>query len=129
MRIGPAARLLLEQAHLTAAQVHGSGPHHIVTKGDVLAAVEAAARGGALPAQVGDARAAGRGTGDMCAHLGGCLMRGSAGEQQPYMVAAALHVRGHGGNNRMVGWQWGGEWRAERIARSKPQEGCSIHFC
>lgn len=38
--LGPAARLLLESAGLSVEDVQPSGPHGIVTKGDVLAAIE-----------------------------------------------------------------------------------------
>lgn len=40
-RIGPAARTLLEQSGIPAELVTPTGPNGIVTKGDVLAAVEA----------------------------------------------------------------------------------------
>ena len=40
LRIGPAAASLLRQYKLQAKQVKPSGPHDMVTKGDVLAAIE-----------------------------------------------------------------------------------------
>ncbi len=45
-RIGPAARMLLEEAGLTAADVAPTGPNNIVTKGDVLAAIAAGIKPG-----------------------------------------------------------------------------------
>ena len=41
LRIGPAAASLLRQYKLQARQIKPSGPHNMVTKGDVLAAIEA----------------------------------------------------------------------------------------
>ena len=41
LRIGPAAASLLRQYKLQAKQIKPSGPHGMVTKGDVLAAIEA----------------------------------------------------------------------------------------
>jgi len=41
LRIGPAAASLLRQFKLQARQIKPSGPYNMVTKGDVLAAVEA----------------------------------------------------------------------------------------
>lgn len=59
-RMGPAARILLEESHLPLSAVRPTGPHHIVTKGDVLAAIAAAAaaKGAGQPAapQVGGGR-------------------------------------------------------------------------
>lgn len=46
-RLGPAARTLLEEAGLTADDVTPTGPHGIITKGDVLAAVAAGVKHGA----------------------------------------------------------------------------------
>lgn len=40
-RIGPAAAKLLRESGLLASAVKPSGPHNIVTKGDVLAAIAA----------------------------------------------------------------------------------------
>ena len=40
LRIGPAAASLLRQYKLQAKQIKPSGPHNMVTKGDVLAAIE-----------------------------------------------------------------------------------------
>ena len=40
LRIGPAAASLLRQYKLQARQIKPSGPHNMVTKGDVLAAIE-----------------------------------------------------------------------------------------
>lgn len=40
-RIGPAARTLLEESGLSPEDVTPTGPHGIITKGDVLAAIEA----------------------------------------------------------------------------------------
>ena len=40
-RLGPAARHYLEENHIAVTSVKPSGPHHMVTKGDVLAAIEA----------------------------------------------------------------------------------------
>ena len=40
LRIGPAAASLLRQHKLQAKQIKPSGPHNMVTKGDVLAAIE-----------------------------------------------------------------------------------------
>lgn len=40
LRIGPAAASLLRQYKLEAQQIKPSGPHNIITKGDVLAAIE-----------------------------------------------------------------------------------------
>ena len=39
-RLGPAVRVLLETFHLDADNVHHTGPHGILTKGDVLAAAQ-----------------------------------------------------------------------------------------
>lgn len=39
-RLGPAVRVLLETFHLDAEQLHHTGPHGILTKGDVLAAAQ-----------------------------------------------------------------------------------------
>ena len=41
LRIGPAAASLLRQFKLQAQQIKPSGPYNMVTKGDVLAAIEA----------------------------------------------------------------------------------------
>lgn len=41
LRIGPAAASLLRQYKLQARQIKPSGPYNMVTKGDVLAAIEA----------------------------------------------------------------------------------------
>lgn len=41
LRIGPAAASLLRQFKLQARQIKPSGPYNMVTKGDVLAAIEA----------------------------------------------------------------------------------------
>ena len=39
-RIGPAARLLMHEHHLSASDIKATGPFGIITKGDVLAALE-----------------------------------------------------------------------------------------
>ncbi|GAB4822457.1 hypothetical protein N2152v2_009503 [Parachlorella kessleri] len=44
-RMGPAARLLLEQSHLPLSAVRPTGPHNIITKGDVLEAMARAEQG------------------------------------------------------------------------------------
>lgn len=44
-RMGPAARHYLEESHIPLSAVHPTGPHHMITKGDVLAAIA----GGAKP--------------------------------------------------------------------------------
>lgn len=49
VRIGPAARVLLEENHLPPSAVTPTGPHHIITKGDVLAAVAAGVTGAQAP--------------------------------------------------------------------------------
>ena len=41
LRIGPAAASLLRQYKLQARQIKPSGPYNMITKGDVLAAIEA----------------------------------------------------------------------------------------
>ena len=41
LRIGPAAASLLRQFKLQAQQIKPTGPYNMVTKGDVLAAIEA----------------------------------------------------------------------------------------
>ncbi|PRW60729.1 dihydrolipoamide S-acetyltransferase [Chlorella sorokiniana] len=59
-RIGPAARTLLEEHGLSPEDVNPTGPHGIITKGDVLAAVEAGVkpRAAAAPAAAAAAAAA-----------------------------------------------------------------------
>ena len=51
--MGPAARLLLEQSHLPLSAVRPTGPHNIITKGDVLEAMERAQQGGNQQPQQG----------------------------------------------------------------------------
>lgn len=50
-RLGPAARLLMEGHHLSAQQIAPTGPRGIITKGDVLAAIEAGVKGTAAHTQ------------------------------------------------------------------------------
>jgi pyruvate dehydrogenase E2 component (dihydrolipoamide acetyltransferase) len=49
-RIGPAARMALQDAGLTADDVTPTGPNNIITKADVLAAVAAGLKPGSAPA-------------------------------------------------------------------------------
>jgi pyruvate dehydrogenase complex dihydrolipoamide acetyltransferase long form len=44
-RMGPAARHHLQESGIPLSSVHPTGPHHMVTKGDVLAAIAAGASG------------------------------------------------------------------------------------
>lgn len=57
-RLGPAARKALQEAGLTAADVTPTGPNNIITKADVLAAVEAGVKGSAGAAAPSPAAAA-----------------------------------------------------------------------
>ncbi len=63
-RMGPAARILMEAHGMDVGRVVGTGPRGLVTKGDVLEAVEAGSRpvagaaGGATRVQPGGGRAA-----------------------------------------------------------------------
>lgn len=43
-RMGPAARHYLEESHIPISAVHPSGPHHMITKGDVLEAIASGAK-------------------------------------------------------------------------------------
>mmetsp|Transcript_30052 Transcript_30052/g.66579 ORF Transcript_30052/g.66579 Transcript_30052/m.66579 type:complete len:621 (-) Transcript_30052:556-2418(-) len=49
-RLGPAARMLLEESGLSASDIQPTGPNGIVTKGDVLAALAAGVKPGASKA-------------------------------------------------------------------------------
>ncbi len=57
-RIGPAARTLLAESGLSPEDVTPTGPHGIITKGDVLAAVEAGVKPRAAAAAAAPAAAA-----------------------------------------------------------------------
>jgi pyruvate/2-oxoglutarate dehydrogenase complex dihydrolipoamide acyltransferase (E2) component len=50
-RIGPAAAKLLRESGLSADAVKPSGPHNIVTKGDVLAAIAAGVKPSKAPSK------------------------------------------------------------------------------